>query len=67
MKLKNILDPGGRVFSLSKKENLFGKRKPRTYSPFYLQANHLIIVVAEMIVETSGSCILVLTGDSAFL
>ena len=33
----------------------------------YLKANHLIIVAAEMIAKTSGSGILVLTRDSAFL
>ena len=33
LKLKNILDPEGQVFSLNKKTNLFGKHKPRTYSP----------------------------------
>ena len=33
----------------------------------YLKTNHLILVAAEMIVETSGSCILVFTGDSGFL
>ena len=33
----------------------------------YLKTNHLIIVAAEMIPETSGSSIIVFTGDSAFL
>ena len=33
----------------------------------YLKANHLIIAATEMIAETSGYCILIFTGDSAFL
>ena len=33
----------------------------------YLKTNHWIIVAAEMIAETSGSSIIVFTGDSAFL
>ena len=31
------------------------------------ETNHWIIVGAELIAETSGSCIVVFTGDSAFL
>ena len=33
----------------------------------YLKTNHLIIVAAKMIAETSGSGILVVTWDAAFL